>query len=74
MVLLELMALFLFFIKNVDYLAPKISTVSRKFVRVRKFNVCWRVCNIAPVSNSGSANSCPSDYCSISITPILLSF
>ena len=31
----------------------------------------WRVGNITPVSKSGSANSCPSDYRPITITPVL---
>ena len=33
--------------------------------------MCWRVGNITPVPKSGSANSCPSDYCSITIAPVL---
>ena len=31
----------------------------------------WRVGNITPVSKSGCANSYPSDYCPITITPVL---
>ena len=49
----------LFFVKTASYLAPKISTVLRKFVRIGGFNMCWRVGNITPVPKSGSANSCP---------------
>ena len=33
--------------------------------------MCWRVGNIAPVPKSGSANSYPSGYRSITITPVL---
>ena len=33
--------------------------------------MCWRVGNITPVPKSGSANSCHSDYCPITITPVL---
>ena len=33
--------------------------------------MCWRVGNITPVRKSGSANSCPSDYCPVTITPVL---
>ena len=33
--------------------------------------MCWRVGNITPVSKSGSANSCPSVYRPIIITPVL---
>ena len=33
--------------------------------------MCWRVGNITPVPKSGSANSCPSDYRPITITPVL---
>ena len=61
----------LFFIKTANYLAPKISTVLRKLVRIGGFSMCWRVGNITPVPKSGSANSCPSDYRPITITPVL---
>ena len=33
--------------------------------------MCWRVGNITPVPKSSSANSCPSDYHPITITPVL---
>ena len=33
--------------------------------------MCWRVGNITPLLKSGSANSCPSDYCPITITSVL---
>ena len=33
--------------------------------------MCWRTGNITPISKFGSANSCPSDYCPITITPVL---
>ena len=33
--------------------------------------MCWRVGNITPVPKFGSANSCPSDYRPITITPVL---
>ena len=33
--------------------------------------MCWKVGNITLVPKSGSANSCPSDYCPITITPVL---
>ena len=36
--------------------------------------MCWRVGNITPVPKSGSANSCPSDYCPITITLVLSEF
>ena len=61
----------LFFVKAATYLAPKISTVLCKLVRIRGFNMCWRVGNITPVPKSGSSNSCPSDYRPITITPVL---
>ena len=32
--------------------------------------MCWRVGNVTPVPKSGSANSCPSDYRPITITPV----
>ena len=33
--------------------------------------MCWRVGNITLIRKSGSANSCPSDYRPITITPVL---
>ena len=64
----------LFFIKIANYLAPKISTVLHKLVRIGGFSMCWRVGNITLVPKSGSANSCPSDYRPITITPSCLKF
>ena len=61
----------LFFVKTASYLAPKISTVLRKLVRIGGFSMCWRVGNITPFPKYGSANSCPSDYRRITITPVL---
>ena len=66
MVVLDLMA----FIKTAGYLAPKISTVSRRLVRVGGFGICWRVGNITSVSNSGSVNYCRYDYRPVTITLI----
>ena len=60
-----------FFIKTANYLTAKISTVLRKLVRIGGFSMCWRVGNITPVPKSGGANSCPSDYRPITITPVL---
>ena len=40
-------------------------------VRIRGFSMCWRVGNITLVPKSRSANSCPSDYHPITITPVL---
>ena len=60
----------LFFVKTANYLAPKISTVLRKLVRIG-FSMCCRVGNITPVPKFGSANSCPSDYRPITIIPVL---
>ena len=59
----------LFFVKTASYLAPKVSTVLRRLVRIGGFS--WRVGNITPVSKSGSANSCPSDYRRATITLVL---
>ena len=61
----------LFFIKTANYLVPKISTALRKLVRIGGFSMCWRVSNITSVPKPGSANSCPSDYHPITITPVL---
>ena len=61
----------LFFVKTANYLAPKISIVLHKLVRIGGFSMCWRVGNITLVPKSGSANSCPSDYRPITITHVL---
>ena len=61
----------MFFIKTANYLAPKISTVLHKLVRIGGFSLCWRVGNITPVPKYDSTNSCPSDYRPITITPVL---
>ena len=61
----------LFFVKTANYLAPKVSIVLRKLVRIGGFSMCWRIANITPVPKSGSTNSCPSDYRPITITPVL---
>ena len=61
----------LLFVKTANYLAPKISTVLRKLVRIGGFSMCWRVGNITPVPKSGSANSYSFDYLPITITPVL---
>ena len=61
----------LFFVKTANYVAPKISTVLRKLAIIGGFSMCWRVGNITMVPKSGSANSCPSSYCPITITLIL---
>ena len=61
----------LFFVKTANYLAPKISTVLRKLVRIEGFTMCWRVGNIIRVSKSGCTNSCPAYYHPILITRVL---
>ena len=60
-----------FFIKTVNYLASKIFTGFCKLVRVGGISMCWRVGNITSVFKSGGANSCLSDFCPITITPVL---
>ena len=59
------------FLSTADYLAPKISTALRKLVRIGGFSTCWKVGNITPVPKSDSANSSPSNYRPITITPVL---
>ena len=64
----------LFFVKTANYLAPKISTVLHKLIRIGGFSMCWRVGNIKLVPKSDSTNSCPSDYCPITFTLSCLKF
>ena len=59
-----------FFVKTANYLAPNISIVLRKLVRIGGFSMCWRIRNITPVPKSSSANSCPSDFCPITMTTV----
>ena len=61
----------LFFVKTANYLAPEISAVLHKLVRIRSFIMCWKVGNITLVLKCDSANSCPCNYCPITITPVL---
>ena len=61
----------LFFVKTAHYLPPKIFTVLHKLVRIGCFSICWRVGSITQVPKSANANSCPSDYRPITITPVL---
>ena len=63
-----------FFIKTANHLAQKISTVFCKLMRVGGSSICSRIGNITPVCESGSANSCLSDYCPIAITFVLFKF
>ena len=44
------------------------------WVRAGSFSLCWRLGNITQVSKSGSANSCLSDYCPVTITLVLSKF
>ena len=46
----------LFFVKTANYLAPKMSTVQHKLVRIGGLSMYWRVGNTTPVPKSCSAN------------------
>ena len=61
----------LFFIKTAQYMAPKVSVLFRKLIRAGSFSLCWRNGNVTPVPKTGNADTCPSNYRPISITPVL---
>ena len=61
----------IFLKKTADYLAPKITTIFRKLVRIASFPHVWRTGNIAALPKGLNPSSSPSEYRPISITPIL---
>ena len=64
----------LFFIKAAQYLAIKISVIFHKLIRASRFSLCWRNYNMILVPKAGNADTCPSNYHQISITPVLSKF
>ena len=61
----------LFFKKDADVLCSKIAVNFHKCARLDNFSTCWRVGNVPALSKCESGSSCPSNYCRITITPVL---
>ena len=61
----------LFFKKTSEFLAPKISVIFRKLIKLGLFSLCWRTGNVTPLAKGITPSSFPSEYRPITITPIL---
>ena len=60
----------LFLKKIADVLAPKLSIIFRKLIKLGSFPKCWRTANITPIPK-GAASPNVANYRPISITPLL---
>ena len=60
----------LFFKRTADVLAPRLSVVFRRLLRLGSFHACWRKANVTPIPKSPSSSSV-ANYRPISITPVL---
>ena len=56
--------------KKVDVLAPRLSVVFRRLLRLGSFPACWRQANVASIPK-GPSSSSVANYRPISITPVL---
>ena len=65
------LGMFPLFLREVaDVLAPRLSVVFRKLLRLGSFPECWKSANVTPIPK-GSPSASVSDYRPISITPVL---
>ena len=65
------LGMFLLFLKRTaDILAPRLSVVFRRLLRLGSFPACWRQANITPIPK-GPPSSSVANYRPISITPVL---
>ena len=60
----------LFLKRTADFLAPHLSVVFRRLLRLGSFPACWRQANV-PTIPKGPSSSSVSSYRPISITPVL---
>ena len=60
----------LFYKKIASVLAPKLSVIFRKLLKVGSFPTCWRTANVTPIPKGPSSPNV-ADYRPISITPVL---
>ena len=60
----------LFLKRTADLLAPRLSVVFRRLLRLGSFPACWRQANVTPIPKDPSSSSV-ANYRPISITPVL---
>ena len=60
----------LFFLRTADVMAPRLSVVFRRLVRLGSFPACWRQANVTPIPK-GPPSSSVANYRPISITSVL---
>ena len=60
----------LFLKRTADVLAPRLSVVFRRLIRLGSFPACWRQVNVTPIPK-GPSSSSVANYRPISITPVL---
>ena len=60
----------LFLKRTADVLAPRVSVVFRRLVRLGSFPACWRLANVTPIPN-GTPSSSVANYRPIDITSVL---
>ena len=67
----DLFGMFSLFLKRTaDVMAPRLSVVFRRLVRLDSFPACWRQANVTPISK-GPPSSSVANYRPISITSVL---
>ena len=65
------LSMFLLFLKRTaDVLAPCLSVVFRRLLRLGSFPACWRQANVTPIPK-GLSSSSVANFRPISITPVL---
>ena len=64
------LVIFPFFLKRTDVMAPRLSVVFRRHVRLGSFQACWRQANVTPIPK-GPLSSSIANYRPISITSVL---
>ena len=62
--------MFPLFLKRTDVMAPRLSVVFRRLVRLGSFPACWRQANDTPIPK-GPLSSSVTNYRQISITSVL---
>ena len=60
----------LFLKRTADVLAPRLSVVFRRLIRLGSFPACWRQANVTPIPK-GPSSSSVANYRPIFITPVL---
>ena len=60
----------LFLKRTADIMAPRLSVVFRRLVRLGSFRACWRQANVTPIPK-GPQSSSVANYRPISITSVL---